>query len=54
MSGTKGNWEIGSTNFTSNDRTFSVEEQLYINRQASSAWQVGIVFGQVRKTLLLE
>lgn len=47
MSTTTGHWKAGGLNFTSNGRTFSVEEQLYINRQACSAWQVGIVFGQV-------
>ncbi|KAI1723202.1 e1-E2 ATPase domain-containing protein [Ditylenchus destructor] len=40
-------WKHGGAPFISNGRTFSVEEQLYINRQACSAWQVGIVFGQV-------
>uniref|UniRef100_A0A914QTV3 Uncharacterized protein n=1 Tax=Panagrolaimus davidi TaxID=227884 RepID=A0A914QTV3_9BILA len=39
-------WQEGGKDFLSNGRTFSVEEQLYINRQACSAWQVGIVFGQ--------
>uniref|UniRef100_A0A914QDV6 Cation-transporting P-type ATPase C-terminal domain-containing protein n=1 Tax=Panagrolaimus davidi TaxID=227884 RepID=A0A914QDV6_9BILA len=39
-------WQEGGKDFSSNGRTFSVEEQLYINRQACSAWQVGIVFGQ--------
>uniref|UniRef100_A0AC35GNQ9 Cation-transporting P-type ATPase C-terminal domain-containing protein n=1 Tax=Panagrolaimus sp. PS1159 TaxID=55785 RepID=A0AC35GNQ9_9BILA len=39
-------WQEGGKDFLSNGRTFSVEEQLYINRQACSAWQVGTVFGQ--------
>uniref|UniRef100_A0AC34F4S3 Cation-transporting P-type ATPase N-terminal domain-containing protein n=1 Tax=Panagrolaimus sp. ES5 TaxID=591445 RepID=A0AC34F4S3_9BILA len=39
-------WQEGGKDFVSNGRTFSVDEQLYINRQACSAWQVGIVFGQ--------
>ncbi|PAV71365.1 hypothetical protein WR25_24339 isoform C [Diploscapter pachys] len=40
-------WKADGTNFTSNGHTFTVDEQLYINRQAVSAWQVGIVFGQM-------
>uniref|UniRef100_A0A914DNI5 G-protein coupled receptors family 1 profile domain-containing protein n=1 Tax=Acrobeloides nanus TaxID=290746 RepID=A0A914DNI5_9BILA len=37
----------GGTIFYSNGRNFTVDEQLYIGRQACSAWQVGIVFSQV-------
>uniref|UniRef100_A0A915EEG3 P-type Cu(+) transporter n=1 Tax=Ditylenchus dipsaci TaxID=166011 RepID=A0A915EEG3_9BILA len=40
-------WKHDGVPFTSNGMTFSVAEQLYINRQACSAWQIGIVFGQV-------
>uniref|UniRef100_A0AC34G273 Cation-transporting P-type ATPase C-terminal domain-containing protein n=1 Tax=Panagrolaimus sp. ES5 TaxID=591445 RepID=A0AC34G273_9BILA len=39
-------WQDGGALFTSNGRTFSVSEQLYIGRQACSAWHMGIVFGQ--------
>jgi hypothetical protein len=46
MSATK-SWTPGGEVFISNGKTFSVEEQLYINRQACAAWQMGIVFGQV-------
>ncbi|PAV74836.1 hypothetical protein WR25_27326 [Diploscapter pachys] len=42
-----GHWKADGTNFTSNGHTFTVDEQLYINRQAMSAWQVGMVFGQM-------
>ncbi len=42
-------WKADGTNFTSNGHTFTVDEQLYINRQAVSAWQVGMVVGQVRE-----
>ncbi|KAI1704572.1 e1-E2 ATPase domain-containing protein [Ditylenchus destructor] len=41
-------WKDDGIAFTTSEgRTFSVEEQLYINRQACSAWQIGVVFGQV-------
>lgn len=40
-------WQKNGAIFYSNGRAFSVEEQLYIGRQATSAWQMGIVFGQV-------
>ncbi len=40
-------WNRHGGVFTSNGRDYSVEEQLYINRQACSAWQMGIIFGQV-------
>uniref|UniRef100_A0A914PZW4 Cation-transporting P-type ATPase C-terminal domain-containing protein n=1 Tax=Panagrolaimus davidi TaxID=227884 RepID=A0A914PZW4_9BILA len=46
-------WQEGGKDFLSNGRTFSVEEQLYINRQACSAWQVGIVFGQYSNFALI-
>lgn len=39
-------WHKYGETFYSNGRAFTVEEQLYINRQACSAWQMGIVFGQ--------
>uniref|UniRef100_A0A915DYZ5 Cation-transporting P-type ATPase N-terminal domain-containing protein n=1 Tax=Ditylenchus dipsaci TaxID=166011 RepID=A0A915DYZ5_9BILA len=39
-------WQKNGDIFYSNGRAFSVEEQLYIGRQATSAWQMGIVFGQ--------
>lgn len=42
-------WKKDGDIFYSNGRAFSVEEQLYIGRQATSAWQMGIVFGQVKK-----
>ncbi|KAI1707298.1 e1-E2 ATPase domain-containing protein [Ditylenchus destructor] len=39
-------WHKYGETFYSNGRAFTVDEQLYINRQACSAWQMGIVFGQ--------
>ncbi|KAE9547551.1 hypothetical protein FO519_009236 [Halicephalobus sp. NKZ332] len=39
-------WQEGAPDFVSNGRSFTWEEQLYINRQACSAWQMGIIFGQ--------
>ncbi|KAF7632326.1 Cation_ATPase_N domain-containing protein [Meloidogyne graminicola] len=39
-------WKKGGDIFRSNGLEFSVEEQLLIGRQATSAWQMGIVFGQ--------
>ena len=43
----------GEIFYNSAGRAFSVEEQLYINRQACSAWQMGIVFGQVLPNSIL-
>lgn len=40
-------WKRDGEVFYSNGLSFSVEEQMYIGRQATSAWQMGIVFGQV-------
>ena len=45
-------WKVNGSEFTSNGHTFTVDEQLYINRQAMSAWQVGMVFGQVRERVV--
>ncbi|KAL3101482.1 hypothetical protein niasHT_020801 [Heterodera trifolii] len=39
-------WKPDGVAFASNGKSFSVEQQLYIGRQACSAWQMGIVFGQ--------
>jgi len=39
-------WKEGGLPFTSNNITFTVQEQLYINSQARSAWQIGIIFCQ--------
>jgi len=39
-------WKRDGEVFYSNGLSFSVEEQMYIGRQATSAWQMGIVFGQ--------
>ncbi|CAK5081638.1 unnamed protein product [Meloidogyne enterolobii] len=39
-------WKKGGDIFKSNGHEFSVEQQLLIGRQATSAWQMGIVFGQ--------
>uniref|UniRef100_A0A1I8AYZ5 Cation_ATPase_N domain-containing protein n=1 Tax=Meloidogyne hapla TaxID=6305 RepID=A0A1I8AYZ5_MELHA len=39
-------WKKGGDIFRSNGHEFSVEQQLLIGRQATSAWQMGIVFGQ--------
>ena len=39
-------WGDGNATFISNDRPFSPKEQEYIGRQAQSAWQLGVVFGQ--------
>jgi len=46
MSSIKSWQKDGEPFHTASGRTFSVDEQLYINRQACSAWQMGIVFGQ--------
>uniref|UniRef100_A0A914C717 Cation-transporting P-type ATPase N-terminal domain-containing protein n=1 Tax=Acrobeloides nanus TaxID=290746 RepID=A0A914C717_9BILA len=40
-------WTPGGEKFTSNGVSYTIEEQLFINRQACAAWQMGIVFGQV-------
>lgn len=43
-------WKLekdGGKPFFSNGRWYTVDEQMYIGRQACSAWQVGIVFSQV-------
>ena len=40
-------WKRNGEVFVSNGREFTWEQQLAIQRQATSAWQVGIVFGQV-------
>lgn len=40
-------WQKNGDVFYSNGNSFSVDKQLYIGRQACSAWQMGIVFGQV-------
>lgn len=40
-------WRPGGSVFHSNGHAFSVDEQLYMLRQACSAWHMGIVFGQV-------
>ncbi|KAI3420118.1 hypothetical protein GPALN_003443 [Globodera pallida] len=39
-------WKPDGETFFSNGKAFTVEQQLYIGRQACSAWQMGIVFGQ--------
>uniref|UniRef100_A0A914CEV4 Cation-transporting P-type ATPase N-terminal domain-containing protein n=1 Tax=Acrobeloides nanus TaxID=290746 RepID=A0A914CEV4_9BILA len=46
MSATK-SWTPDGEIFTSNGVSYTIEKQLYINRQACAAWQMGIVFGQV-------
>ena len=33
--------------FISNNQTFNVEQQMYMQRQACAAWQMAIVFGQL-------
>lgn len=40
-------WRPDGQPFHSNGRVYSVAQQMYIARQACSAWHMGIVFGQV-------
>ncbi|KAE9547419.1 hypothetical protein FO519_009368, partial [Halicephalobus sp. NKZ332] len=40
-------WQEGAPDFVSNGNSFTWEEQLSINRKACSAWQMGVVFGQL-------
>uniref|UniRef100_A0A915DZB5 Cation-transporting P-type ATPase C-terminal domain-containing protein n=1 Tax=Ditylenchus dipsaci TaxID=166011 RepID=A0A915DZB5_9BILA len=40
-------WKPDSPDFVSNGHVFSAAQQVYINQQACSAWQIGVVFGQV-------
>uniref|UniRef100_A0AC34F342 Cation-transporting P-type ATPase N-terminal domain-containing protein n=1 Tax=Panagrolaimus sp. ES5 TaxID=591445 RepID=A0AC34F342_9BILA len=39
-------WKEGAQDFVSNGHHFNAEQQLHIQKQACSAWQMGIVFGQ--------
>uniref|UniRef100_A0A915DWP8 P-type Cu(+) transporter n=1 Tax=Ditylenchus dipsaci TaxID=166011 RepID=A0A915DWP8_9BILA len=40
-------WEHDAPVFVSNGHKFTAAQQMHINRQACSAWQIGVVFGQV-------
>jgi hypothetical protein len=54
MSATPGRFfvEDSINSFHSNGIVFNHEDQLYIMKQAMAAWQVGIVFGQVKNNFL--
>ena len=47
-------WQKGGEVFRSNGRVYSVDQQLYINRQVCSAWQMGIILGQVVDGLIFQ
>uniref|UniRef100_A0AC34Q312 Cation-transporting P-type ATPase C-terminal domain-containing protein n=1 Tax=Panagrolaimus sp. JU765 TaxID=591449 RepID=A0AC34Q312_9BILA len=40
-------WQDNAPDFVSNNHTFTWQEQMHINRQACSAWFIGIVIGQL-------